>query len=502
LWAIAVGLLVYLAVPVYLGLNVDSAALRKDQMIWMKIAWIPELVVAGIFAATLSSALGSLLGAPRYLQALAFDKAVPSFLGKGHGALNEPRIGTVVTFIIAETGILIGELDLIARIITMFFLSSYGFACLACGMQTWSNIPSFRPDFRVPAWVSFLGALVCFGVMFKLDATAMACATRAMSAIFLVLKKREKQSSAIDVWQGFWTAVVQKGVIYLNRRQADGKNWKPNVIVFGGNPHERRHMALMADWLFRERGLVTYFTLIKGDVMSHSQKARLTEDYVRDALKELSPQIMSRAVVADNLYGGILDVAQAYGLSGLIPNTTLMGWAEESENPEAFANLTRGLLALDKNLLYLRHNDQRAFGKYKKIDLWWGGRERNLQLMLMLGFFLLSSKEWRNAAIRVNVIVDDESYIETAESNLRGLISEARILAEPNVIMRGKPTSELIQETSAQADLVLMGLREPMEGENAQYVSHVSGLLSGLGSVLLVRASSRFDAARLLLDKE
>ena len=502
LWAIGVGLLVYLAIPIFLGLTVDTEALREDQMIWMKIAWIPELVVAGVFAATLSSALGSILGAPRYLQALAFDRVVPSFLGKGYGTLNEPRIGTVATFLIAEAGILVGELDLIARIITMFFLTSYGFACLACGMQTWSAIPSFRPDFRVPAWVSFLGALVCLSVMFKLDATAMAGATLVMVGIFLALKKREGQSSALDIWQGFWTAVVQKGLLYLNRRQVDGKNWKPNVIVFGGNPYKRRHMALMADWLFQERGLATYFSILKGDVISHSRAARQSEIHVRNALQEISPQMMSRVIVSDNLYGGILDVSQAYGFSGLVPNTIFLGWAEETEAPEAFTNLMRGLLSLDRNLLMLRHDDHKSFGKQRRVDIWWGGQERNVQLMLLLGFLLISSKEWQSAAVQVNVIVDQESQMEIAKANLLRIITEARLSAEPNIIIRDKPTPDLIRETSSKADLVLMGLREPKEGETAEYVSHVSALLTGLGSVLLVRASSQFDATRLLLDEE
>ncbi|MBN2719136.1 MAG: amino acid permease [Deltaproteobacteria bacterium] len=155
LWGITVGLLVYLAIPVFLAFTVDGAALRDDQMIWMKVARVPQLIVAGVFAATISSALGSILGAPRYLQALALDGVVPRFLGKGYGGLNEPRIGTIVTFIVAEAGIVAGELDVIARIITMFFLTSYGFISLASGIQTWSGIASFRPDLKRPRGSAF-----------------------------------------------------------------------------------------------------------------------------------------------------------------------------------------------------------------------------------------------------------------------------------------------------------------------------------------------------------
>ena len=104
LGAIFFGMAMYLAIPVFLSLNVDVDTLKTDQMVWVKIARVPQLVVAGVFAATLSSALGSILGSPRYLQALAMDGVVPRFFGRGHGPLNEPRIGTVVTFLIVLTG--------------------------------------------------------------------------------------------------------------------------------------------------------------------------------------------------------------------------------------------------------------------------------------------------------------------------------------------------------------------------------------------------------------
>ena len=204
--AITVGLAVYLLIPLFLIFNVDATVLREDNMVWMRVARFAPLVTAGVFAATLSSALGSILGAPRYLQALAWDHIIPGFLGRGHGPSNEPRIGTIVTFLVAEAGILIGELDFIARIVTMFFLTGYGFLCLASGIQAWSGIASWRPDFRVPASVSFIGAAICFALMFKLDTIAMAGASAVMVLIFLAIKRREVAQNHRSVWSGFWAA--------------------------------------------------------------------------------------------------------------------------------------------------------------------------------------------------------------------------------------------------------------------------------------------------------
>ena len=93
----------------------------------MAIAWIPVLVIAGIWGATLSSALGGILGGPRIIQAISQDRIVPGFLGKGQGKNNEPRNALIFTFIIAELGVLVGDLNVIAGVVTMFYLTAYGF---------------------------------------------------------------------------------------------------------------------------------------------------------------------------------------------------------------------------------------------------------------------------------------------------------------------------------------------------------------------------------------
>jgi solute carrier family 12 sodium/potassium/chloride transporter 2 len=72
--------------------------------------WGP-LIYAGCFAATLSSALASLVSAPKVFQALCNDRLYPGlhFFGKGYGKNNEPVRGYVLTFFVALAFILIGK---------------------------------------------------------------------------------------------------------------------------------------------------------------------------------------------------------------------------------------------------------------------------------------------------------------------------------------------------------------------------------------------------------
>jgi amino acid transporter len=117
--AIVTGVVVYIGLTLFFSFTVSREALFNDPQVLLKISLVPELVIAGIWGATLSSALGSILGAPRILQATAVDKITPRFFSKGVGDANEPRNALFATFFIAECGILIGDLDIIARVVTI-----------------------------------------------------------------------------------------------------------------------------------------------------------------------------------------------------------------------------------------------------------------------------------------------------------------------------------------------------------------------------------------------
>ena len=170
--AILLGLFIYIGLAYFLSTHVPAAMLVSDPGVLLKISFIPEFVIAGIWGATLSSALGSILGAPRILQAISSDNIVNRFFSRGYGNLNEPRNALLLTFIIAEAGILIGELDVIARIVSMFFITTYGFLNLSCAIENWAS-SDFLPDFKIPGIVSIIGAAACFIVMIELDIVAM-----------------------------------------------------------------------------------------------------------------------------------------------------------------------------------------------------------------------------------------------------------------------------------------------------------------------------------------
>ena len=201
--AIGVGYLIYMILPLILANRAPVEALINDPLIMRKISFWGDSILIGVWGATLSSAIGSMLGAPRVLQALAKDNILPPFLkwtGKGTGDDDNPRVGTIFTLGVVLITVWIADLNLIAPILTMFFLTTYGVLNVAAGTERFLGSPSFRPTFRVHWVFSLIGAVACLAVMLLINTTATVIALLFVAGIFIWLKKRGAQFNVGQYW--------------------------------------------------------------------------------------------------------------------------------------------------------------------------------------------------------------------------------------------------------------------------------------------------------------
>jgi amino acid transporter len=488
--AIVTGLVIYLGLPFLLSDMATIEQLQQDNNILLRTSLSPHLVTAGVFAATLSSALGSILGAPRTLQALAFDGIVPRFLGRGR---EEPRVALVVTILIAEAGILVGELELVGSIISMFFLTCYGFLCLACGLERWAS-PDFRPQFRVPIWVSLLGAVACFMVMFQINALAMFGAIVIMGLIYLVLKRRQLVLQSGDTWGGVWSAVVRAGLLRL--RQSDTtaatRNWRPNMILLSRG-RRRRDMIRFGQSIVGDRGILTHFDLVPGA----PRKAR-----VDSALEAEYPGLFARSQGCDNPYTAIPNLVSSFGLAGMESNVVLLGWPREAGHRIEYADMTTRLLELDISVLMLRLDDARGFGKRERIDIWWDGEAPTGPLMLTLAHMILTSAQWKHSKLRILVNGRRGADEADAKKRLEAMIEDARVTAEAVLLAPLSEEGSLadrIRQESQFADLVMVHALEATDDEG--FVQRNDAVLAPLGTALLVRPAKIFSEAPVIFEK-
>ena len=489
--AISVGLLIYIMLTTFLAFRVDQNELIKNPKILLDISLFPSLVVAGIWGATISSAFGGLLGAPRILQAISNDRITPRFFAKGYGNENEPRHALFLTFLIAEGGILIGELDVIARVVSMFFITTYGFLNLSCAAESWAS-PDFRPEFRIPALVSIVGFITCFVVMIQLDFLAMVGAILILGFIFFYLERKELALESGDTWEGIWSSIIRLGLQRLNHSKAQQRNWRPNAILFSGGAGIRPYLIEFGRWLVDKRGVLSDFVLVESE--SPKLKFRKSDQSIIEE-EESETGIFSRRVECTDIYDCMESVSRYYGFSGIEPNTVLLGWARNTRNPRKFVKLLQHVSSLDYNVLLLDYDEVQGFGNKKTIDIWWRGTGNSIALALAIIRFLTSSYGWRQAEIRIIIINEDSSITELIYSNMNQILDDYRMRASVKVIENAvdkKPFHELIKLESINTDLTITGIPEIDLNEAENYVKRTNSIIDEIGTVLLIKASSFF----------
>ncbi|NOY94527.1 MAG: amino acid permease [Deltaproteobacteria bacterium] len=500
--AIFVGMIVYIAFPIWLALNVSNSDLEhQPNAVWL-VAAVPSLIYLGVWGATLSSALGSIMTAPRTLQALAMDGLMPRFLGKGTGPANEPRVGILLTFFLAQGGIFLGSLDAIAPVLTMFFLTTYGVVNLASGLQRWAASPSWRPSFRVPAFISLAGAFGCFYVMSVIDLGAMVAALFFCFVIWLITTRRTLHTTYGDARHGIWAALVRTALQRMRRVEWHPENWRPNLVILGGNPQKRAHLLHLGNAIVQDRGLVTYFHLLRGKVSEQAPlRQELFESY--DAkIAEKFANVFYRVDVVDDVFTGTVQVAQSYGVGSFEANTVMLGWSKKPERAEAYAQMCRDLIDLDRSLLLVSHNEEKGFGDGKLIHIWWGGLEGNGGLMLLIAFLLTAHHRWRKARIEVLTVVESDADKEDTERRLAKLLAAARLEAKARVVLRQRRTiAEVMHVESANADLAIIGLRVPEEDQPAgPFFERMNIMLAELPTTILVQSARNFASEPVLFD--
>ena len=501
LWAIGVGYIIYMALPVFLAMRADTATLIEDPLVMRKMALWGDAILLGVWGATLSSAVGSILGAPRILQALARDGVLPpllKFLGRGSGPDDEPRIGTLVTLGVALAAVILGDLNAIAPILTMFFLTTYGVVNIVSAVERLLGSPSFRPTFKVHWSLSLLGAIGCTAVMILINWVATVIAVIVILAIYIWLEQRNLRVAWGDVRQGLWMAMTRAGLLKL-RYEPDAKNWRPHMLVLSGAPTKRWHLIDFANALTHNRALLSVATIVTDTSLTTERQTSL-ETTMRDYLAERGIQAMLRVTKAPDPFSGVRMLIDAYGLGSLVPNTIVLGHSETKGNLESFAETMTYIYTSKRNLIVVKADPLHGLGERKRIDLWWGGLKGNGGLMMTLAYLLKTSLRWRDAELRVKIAVPDEDAAQDAEANLSELMAGFRTGALTEVlVLQGRSFESVLRESSQGADLVLMGMRKPDETENyASYYWRLVERAEGLPTTAFILAAEELEFGDIL----
>jgi len=467
------GMIVYIFVSWKLAASASEADLLNRQLIMGDIAIAGNIIVPiGLAASTISSAIGSVLVAPRTLQALAVDSSFPSkkvnsFLG-ANDQKGEPQKATLVTIIIAFVFVALGNVNVVARVISMFFMVTYGSLCLISFLNHFGSSPSYRPSFRSRWYFSLVGFVTALYVMFKIDTVYALIALIAMALIYLVVNFYHKDRKGLEII--FTNAIFQLNrsmQVFLQkaRKRSSFKEWRPSSICITDRSFERKHAFRLQNWLAYKYGFGTYIHFMEGYFSKAANlEARKNLESLISQFDRIESHVYVDTIISPSFTSAIAQAIQLPGIAGMENNMLIFDSdVEDQVSLERIIDNYALVNAGDFDVLILR-TGKRKIDTRSDIHVWLQRTdEHNANLMILLGFIIGAHPDWKKTNIKIFEVSTPEN-IEKSKVELQELITKGRLpITLKNIeILEEKPgigIREMINERSVDAGLVVTGFR-------------------------------------------
>ncbi|XP_042545841.1 solute carrier family 12 member 3 isoform X1 [Dipodomys spectabilis] len=334
------------------------------QTMSMVSAFAP-LITAGIFGATLSSALACLVSAAKVFQCLCEDQLYPliGFFGKGYGKNKEPVRGYLLAYAIAVAFIIIAELNTIAPIISNFFLCSYALINFSCFHASITNSPGWRPSFRYYSkWAALFGAVVSVVIMFLLTWWAALIAIGVVLFLLLyVIYKKPEVNWGSSVQAGSYNLALSYSV-GLNEVEDHIKNYRPQCLVLTGPPNFRPALVDFVGTFTQNLSLMVCGHVLIGPHKQRMPELRLIANGHTKWLNKRKIKAFYSDVLAEDLRSGAQILMQAAGLGRLKPNILVVGFKKnwQSVHPatvEDYIDILHDAFDLHYGVCVLRMRD-------------------------------------------------------------------------------------------------------------------------------------------------
>jgi hypothetical protein len=444
--AIGVSLVVYLLLAWWLAASASPDELTADYTLMIdRAAWGP-LVLAGLLGATFSSALSSIVGAPRILQALAEHRILPgsSWLAV-RSASGEPRNAMLFTGALVVGALMLRDLNAVAPLITMFFLITYAMINVVVLIEQSLRLVSFRPLLRIPRIVALLGTVGCIFAMLIVNLTFGLIAVTVVLLLHGYLVRKHLKAPYGDVRSGLFVAVAEWAAKKIEQLAGPrAKTWKANLLVpVEASSQARDHYQLLRD-IARPKGFVRLLGLT-GRRNYHELTGNLPQvaEHFEDDGIFATWTVVAAATFSDNVAAGM----EALGGAFFRSNMLFLRLPQEEPRREEVLRLIRG--ARQNHLGVVLHGGASGDGDTaagsaaihvivdKPDDGWRIGRDLgHSDLALLLAYKL---KLNRRCALLISARLETDDEREEALSYLESAAELARIAnAELTVIGRGE----------------------------------------------------------------
>ena len=495
------GLVVYVFIIWKLAVSASQSDLIDDQLIMSRIALFGQIVIpVGLAACTSSSALGAMMIAPRTLQAIAGDKMLPfkglrDFLAKGEGERNEPRNASIIVYIIAIVFVVLGDVNSVAGIISMFFLITYGSLCLSSFLNHFGSPPSYRPRFRSKWFFSLAGFLLAVWVMFMISPLQSLVSTVVIVLLYLLIEHFNKDSKGlVNIFKGALFQLNRRLQVYMqkSRTSMETEEWRPAAICVSSHSFEREKILELMKWISHQHGFGTFFHLIEGYYSKQTyQESKILLQQLINNVKDSASTLYIDTMISPSYTSAIAQVIQTPSISGMENNLVVFEYdkrhPDELHSILSNVSLVRagdfdiGIFAISEHFI------RPANG----IHVWIREHDAiNTNFMILLGYIILSHPGWKKSHIKIFLASVKEDFA-SMKKDLGARIAAGRLpitLANIEFIMidENKSFSDVVTEHSAQAALTIISFREDLLRHDP--VKFFSGFYHA-GDILFVNSS-------------
>ncbi len=497
------GFLIYIAIIYKLSTSVNVEDMLSNQLIMGKIAILGIIIIPlGLAASTISSAIGSVMVAPRTLQALAHDSSFPSvkmnkWLAAGRKTDNEPANATLITVIIALVFVALGSVNAVAEIISMFFLVTYGSLCLISFLNHFGSSPSYRPSFRSKWYLSLTGFLIALWVMFKINAPYALVALVLMTLIYSYIKMYHRERDGLESLFANALFQVNRNIqVYLQRSEnkKKAKEWRPSAICISKHSFVRARAFQLLNWISYRYGFGTYLHRIDG-YYSRATSQQAAEELSRliELYDTTNNHVYVDTLISPSYTSALAQAIQVPGISGMENNMVIFEY--DKENPENLGEIIEnmGLIKAGNFDICLLATSRKEINFKNGIHVWINNEEpENSSLQILMSFIISGHPDWRKSNIKVFETCQPGQY-EEIRMKLMELVKTGRlpiteknieiITEEPDMTLKG-----LINQKSSSAALVMTGLS--VKGLKHNWEAVLNGY-DETGTILFVNSHNR-----------
>lgn len=475
----------YLGTAYFLSTKAPLDYLASHAFTFYHISSFKPIIMLGIWAATLSSALGVIVGTPKILQAIAKDGALPSFLGKGFGPNNEPRVALLTVFGVSCFLAVFTDFNQITPILTMSCLVAYGLINFIAFFESAMQNPSWRPFFKVPTLIPLIGSVGCFMAMFMINAGATFIVLGLVFALCFWISSKNVKGNWDDIRYSIFSYFVHKGTVKLSTLPMSAKSWRPHILTIMDSQTVNKNTTFFSHALNQEKGFLTFALTVEED--KGSLEYRLINRELKETMQGLKVPSYIHLNSNPDPIQSTQQIIQNYGFGFLRPNTVIFSLQSSSFDSDEFVQMLIHTHIQGKNIILLKDdsNSEYLFSdgsrKEKQINLWWGGKyPGNFEFSLALAYILQQSKLWPKAKICIKIIAKNEAVQKALEAQFGKYQTKLRIdqLSFQALIDTQERFFFNLMQNSADADLTLLGLKKPrLNSDVALYKSYFLKIL-------------------------